>query len=309
MMDDEKLFRLNHQLSDLPASEEPIIIHSLPQKKVSGSGSGQAKITKISAQKTPGRYNIFINDRFAFGISEDLLVEFELHKGMEISQSLKDRLLDQEKIQKAYHEALNYLGYRQRSEKEVSDYLIEKGYDTEIESVIQKLHDLRLLDDQLFADMYVRTAVAGGKKGSQKIERELLQKGIDDEKIMRSLHENYTEEMQTDNALKLAEKKWSAIRHQSEREAQQKLSQYLKQRGFDQPIIQRALQILDPEMDQEQEYEHLKNVADKAWRRYSRQADGYEREQKVRAYLYRKQYPQDLIEKYMAEKKLTEDES
>lgn len=288
----------------LESSEGPQLINQLPQKKTSNSNP---KITKISAQKKAHRFNIFLNHRFAFGISEDLLVKYELHKGMEMTPALQKQLLNDEKIQKAYHQALNYLGYRQRSTEEVREYLLDHGFDTEIEPVIQKLLKLKLLNDQFFADSYVRTAVSGGKKGTKRIERELTNKGIAPEKIMNALDNHYSPDQQIENALALAKKKWGSLRNKSEREGLQKINHYLSQRGFSKEIIRQLETVFQPEMNPEEEYDHLKTVADKAWRRYSRRTEGYERDQKVKAFLYRKQFPKTLIDRYMNEKKLEED--
>ena len=43
-----------------------------------------AKITKITAQKKAGRYNIYLNGKFAFPVSEEVLVKYRLLKGSEL---------------------------------------------------------------------------------------------------------------------------------------------------------------------------------------------------------------------------------
>lgn len=306
MSDNNQSDRLINLSESSDHEDHPVVINQLPQKKMPGKNVPQ--ITKISPQKKRGRYNIFINQRFAFGVSEDLLVAFGLHKGMEIPLELQDKLRREEQIQKAYQQALNFLAYRQRSAQEIRNYLIEKGYDSEIELAIDKLRHVNLIDDQAFADAYVKTSIVSGKKGPQRIEHELLQKGVALNLIQQSLDQFFTEEDQIDIGLKLAEKKWTTFNNLSNREARQKVNQYLMQRGFSQAIIRQINQAFEPTMDQNSEYEHLKAVADKAWRRYTKRSSGYERDQKLRAYLYRKQYPKALIERYITEKKQAEDE-
>ena len=44
-----------------------------------------AIITKVSAQKRQGRYNIFLDQEYAFSVSEKTLAEFVLLKGQELS--------------------------------------------------------------------------------------------------------------------------------------------------------------------------------------------------------------------------------
>lgn len=41
-------------------------------------------ITKVSAQRRPGRYNIFLDGKYAFSASEKTIAEFVLLKGKEL---------------------------------------------------------------------------------------------------------------------------------------------------------------------------------------------------------------------------------
>ncbi|MDN6040204.1 MAG: recombination regulator RecX, partial [Lactobacillus sp.] len=41
-------------------------------------------ITKVSAQRRPGRYNIFLDGKYAFSASEKTVSEFVLLKGKEL---------------------------------------------------------------------------------------------------------------------------------------------------------------------------------------------------------------------------------
>ena len=43
-------------------------------------------ITKIEAQKKKGRYNIYLNDAFAFGVDQATVVKFALFKGTELTK-------------------------------------------------------------------------------------------------------------------------------------------------------------------------------------------------------------------------------
>ena len=42
-------------------------------------------ITKVSAQRRPGRYNIFLDGKYAFSASEKTIAEFVLLKGKELN--------------------------------------------------------------------------------------------------------------------------------------------------------------------------------------------------------------------------------
>ena len=44
-----------------------------------------AVITKVSTQKRKGYFNIFLDNQFAFGVSEKILTEYRLFKGTELT--------------------------------------------------------------------------------------------------------------------------------------------------------------------------------------------------------------------------------
>ena len=60
-----------------------------------------AIITKVSAQKRQGRYNIFLDQEYAFSVSEKTLAEFVLLKGQELSPQKINEILDYEASAKA----------------------------------------------------------------------------------------------------------------------------------------------------------------------------------------------------------------
>src|SRR5690554_6643246 len=66
------------------------------QQKAQKKDDWQAKafrmISKIEPQKRKGRYNIYINEEFAFGVDEEVLLKFHLNKGMHITPDLEKEI-------------------------------------------------------------------------------------------------------------------------------------------------------------------------------------------------------------------------
>lgn len=279
---------------------------SLPAKAGSPEEAGASskslpKITSIQAQKRKGRYNIFLDGKYAFPVDEALIVKHLLRKGMEVSPDLKRTLQEEDAFRKAYQRALNYLSYGLRSEKEVRDDLAQKEFEEHSDAVIEKLKEQRLIDDVEYAKAYVRTGANLNRKGPKVIANELKRRGIDELKIEEALPE-YSEEDQVENAIFLAEKQWRKGKKKSEREAIQYVRQYLMQKGFQSDIINVALEAIDTEKEDEEEYEALMKQGEKAWKRYARKFQGYELEQKIKAYLFQKGYPSELITRFIEEK-------
>ena len=93
-------------------------------------------------------------------------------------------------FQKLLNKAYKYLGRRSYSVGEMKTYLERKCkqfpqyYDsTFIPQVIQKLLDLKYLDDKAFAQAWVSHRTAVKPKGEYGLRLELLQKGVDKEVI------------------------------------------------------------------------------------------------------------------------------
>ncbi len=88
----------------------------------------------------------------------------------------------------AFDAAVNCITYRDRSRKELYDKLKEKGYSSsEIDDALDKMVYYGYINDERYAFSYIKSNI--NKKGSGLIERELLNKGVDDNIISNSLEE------------------------------------------------------------------------------------------------------------------------
>ena len=84
------------------------------------------KVSKIERQKKQSqRYSIFLNNQFAFGVDEQVLIHFNLRKGMDLDQEMVNAILKEDYQQKLYLRGLNYLSYGLRSEEEMRTYLLK----------------------------------------------------------------------------------------------------------------------------------------------------------------------------------------
>ena len=110
-------------------------------------------ITKISTQKRKGRYNIFIDNEYAFSVSERTLAEKRLLKGTELSLEDIEKIKKAEADSHALQLAMSYLSYQPRSVYEVLTYLNKQGISPEAsQSAIENLIGLNYLDDNNFAN-------------------------------------------------------------------------------------------------------------------------------------------------------------
>lgn len=205
------------------------------------------KITKVEKQKKNNkRYSIYINEEFAFGVHEDILVKYELLKGKELDDDFINEVIIAKEQNKADNYGLKLLSYRVRSEKEIKDKMLEKGYDKDI--ILYTIRNLKkngYIDDRHFAYSFIKDKSNIKKYGKQRIKMELLQKGVEREIIDELFEELLDSSDEYERAIELAKKKLKASYSKDEKRAQYaKLGGYLQRRGYDMSTIKRVLEEL-----------------------------------------------------------------
>lgn len=263
-------------------------------------------ISKISIQKhNKDRYSIFTDsgrgEEYAFSVDEDVLIKYQLKKGMELDDLAVMEMLFQDDIRKAFNTAINYLAHRMRSEAEVRDYLKKKEVaEPVIKEAIHKLYDLKFLNDEEFALAYVRTQINTTDKGAGVIKLELKEKGIAPA-IITNVVDEVSFDDQLEKAIKLSEKYAQKNKKDSSRILKQKIEQMLQRKGYAFPIIRAALEQTEVEKEDDGEMDALRYQGEKLHNKYVK-LPTREYRQKIKMALYRKGFPMELIDEFIAEK-------
>ena len=152
-------------------------------------------ITKITQQKKDlERYNIYLDEKYAFSVHETVLVKFELTKGLALEDWSIDEIVYEDQINKAFNRALHYLGFQMRSEFEVKQKLLDAEYgEAVILEAIIKLRKLGFLNDETFSNNILEAQKINSSRGPRAIKQELERKGIDkelQEKVKRLVAEH-----------------------------------------------------------------------------------------------------------------------
>lgn len=261
-------------------------------------------ISRISAQKSGDRFNIFLDDGhgeyFGFGVDQDVFIDWKLKKGKELTEEDIENIKADDEVRKAFHLSLEYLSYRMRSEKEVSHYLRKKGYQREtINKVLEKLHHYDFVNDEAFAKAFLQSKKNTTMTGPIIIKQQLAQKGVSNDVINRIIME-FDKEDQVEKAISLIEKKLPTLTKYSTKQKREKVAQYLLQKGYPFSVIEEALAINPIERSDELEWEALIYQARKVERKYLHLS----KEQftaKMKQLLYRKGFSLSLIERYLDE--------
>ena len=228
-------------------------------------------ITAIEPQKKKGRFNIYLNGKFAFWIDRETLVCEGLEIGKEISESDAERLGHIGELNRLMDKALRFLSSRPRSEREVRDYLWKKvriakeksrapdrgasltlgNSDSSswqfsensgflIEEVVSKLKGLNYVDDEVFVSWWIEQRIRFRPRGKFLLRSELCAKGIDRDLIETKLAE-YSLDDEVSWAKRVLEKKIPHYEELEPRRRKEKLSACLARRGFSWEVVERAL--------------------------------------------------------------------
>ncbi|UCD05434.1 MAG: RecX family transcriptional regulator [candidate division WOR-3 bacterium] len=138
------------------------------------------KISKIETQKkNRKRSSVYIDGKFAFGISNEILLRFDIHEGEEIDEDLIQSVLLAKEKQQIRNRAYRLLHYRNRAIKELKDRLLKVGFDPAlIQEVIDEMIENNTLDDRNFAESFVADYTKLRAKGNIFIRHELTKKGV-----------------------------------------------------------------------------------------------------------------------------------
>jgi regulatory protein len=207
--------------------------------------AAEAVITKVELQKrNKHRYNIYIDEEYAFSVHEDVLIKHRLLKGEPITAERMQAVVQDEERSDAYMKAIRFLGTRPRTEKEVQTKLLSAGYEHPIiEETLRRLSEQSYIDDRQFAKLWTEHRIQSQRKGKAYIRQELLQKGVDREHVQKALQDIDPDD-ELSSALEIGSKKWRQTSGQPI-ERQRKTMAFLLRRGFSPDVVQQAVRKLN----------------------------------------------------------------
>ena len=207
-------------------------------------------ITALEQQSNDaGRTSVFLDGEFAFGVHQDLVVKHGLRVGRTLTPEEQQEIEQDDHYVRAKQRALDYLAHKPRTEEEVRRKLRRQDTPkTVVEDVVARLYELSYLDDEAYAEDYVRNRFASKKYGPVRIRRELVERGIDRHTAEEAVDDLFAEKDLTAVAREHAEKRWARLADEDDpRRRKQKLYRYLRRRGFTSATITPLLDELERE--------------------------------------------------------------
>lgn len=244
-----------------------------------------AIITKISAQKRPGRYNIFLDNHYAFSLSEKTIANFVILKGQTLTQEQIDRIQNFDADAKASDLAAKFLSYEPRTVFEVLRYLKKHEISNEAATnAVNELTELGYLDDEQYVRLFIRNDLQVGNDGPRNLSRKLTQKGVEPELVQNVLDE-ISEADFVEVGIRLVKSMTNKIGKLSERELQNKMKTKLFSHGFDSELAQEVIASFDLSASESDQLAALKKQGIKAYKKF-RNLDESKRSFKIKRYLF-----------------------
>lgn len=248
------------------------------------------KIEKFSKQKN-SMYLLTLDDGNKIKIHEDLILKYELLLSKQIDNNILEEIKKENQVYEIYEIALKYLNTRLRSRKELTNYLIKKGFSEEqVKSTIELLSRQGYLDDKTYAISFIHDKILMSNYGPNKIKSELETAGIKTDIINENIT-CYTEELEKERIEKLINKQIKSNHNKGSIVLKRKIQGYLINLGYSSQLINQSLngmKLVDEDICKK-EYEKLYN-------KLSKKYSGKELEYKLKQKMYQKGFTNYEIE-------------
>ncbi len=192
------------------------------------------------------KIHLLVDGEYFTTVDEMYFDSLYLKNGQEIDGEMLCELKGVTDIRRAYNYAVSLLSRRDHSYTELLRKLTAKGFKDGAEEALIKLQTQGYIDDERFAQMYVRELITFKNYGKRRIEQELYKKGID-RNIIKDALENaeFPEERLTD----IIRRRY--IRYLSDEKGVRKTVNALLRLGYSYGDIRDALAEIDDEFDLE----------------------------------------------------------
>ena len=206
------------------------------------------EVTKLEPYK--GRVRVHLDGRPKLQLTKS--IAYELAIGEQISDDRLRLLEERDQRERAYQRTKRWLVLRPRSEAEIRIRLARnKIVENDRQSVVDRLRDEGLVDDEAFAAAWIENRMAFRPRGAFALRSELRAKGVSQD-IIDSMLEGFDEEGAAEAAAAIGARKYT---HLSQEVFRKRLGAYLSRRGFSysvsSPLVERHAAELSGESEEE----------------------------------------------------------
>lgn len=140
-------------------------------------------IIKIKKLKN-GKYKLLFDNNEVIELYDEVILKNSLLYHKHIDQEMLTKIHNENNYYNYYNKALKYLNTKMRSKKEMYRYLDKFELSVrDKDSIIDKLTEIDLINDELYAKAYINDKIYLSNIGPNKIKRELLNHDISEDII------------------------------------------------------------------------------------------------------------------------------
>lgn len=203
------------------------------------------RITALSPTKRdPSRLSIRVGRKHVAALSQKLADELGLAVGQPWDDAMAQRVEAAAVFDRAMRKALNRLNRRAMSRGQLDRKLRELEFDEPTRTaVLDRLTELRLLDDEAFGQALIRETLAQKPAGPRLLQTKLYQKGLPRELIDRLVADATADsDDQRRQAMSFAESKLRSMQRLDAATRRRRLYGQLARRGFDPEVVRDVME-------------------------------------------------------------------
>lgn len=211
-----------------------------------------ASVSEIQVQKkNTSRFSLFADGQFLIGVSESTLTKFDLKKGVEITPSLFEKIVEAENQWAAREYLFGILSRRDHSQKELRDKAFKKGFSGYyMEEILNEFEQKEYINDQKFALKFTADKFEFNNWGPYKIRSQLFKKGISKTVIESCVQEVFGSEAVKESMMDLIQKKRKRYLREPEEKRRKKIFDFLMRKGYDSDQILKYMDELLMQIEQ-----------------------------------------------------------
>jgi len=247
------------------------------------------KIEKFKKDKS-NIYSVFFEDGLTVKLYDDVIIKYNLLVSKEMDNKLFDEIVKYNDFLSGYYKSIKYINKKLRTELEINKYLNKLGVSrNNINKIIELLYKDGYLNKDMYLKAYINDQYNLTSNGPLKIKRDLEILGYDENDIELVL-DNYE---WINRIERIINKKVKVNKSISNNSLKNKIINDIINLGY---LKEDILYYLD-KYEFNDDYDSLTKELIKVKKKYSNKYNGYDLENRVISYLFKKGYNIDDIKR------------
>lgn len=216
-----------------------------------GRLSGQ--ITKMEIQKKrKDRINIFLEGEYAFSCHVDLVFEYKLDKGVQLSTEQVKAVVEADDFKMAYLYGMKIALTRSICVEGCRRKLTQLEFEPNaVSAAIERLLEHDYLNDLRYAQNYYE--MKQNSQGRYRIQQDLMRQGVDKAIVVQVIRDMADESLELTEAMRLAKRKYGNLTQPIDMKTYNRIYGFLARKGYSSSVIRQIMQSLKNDSENESE--------------------------------------------------------